>query len=197
MQYAAANILLHRPLAQFGNAASLTTGNVSRQICVQHACLIAHYLQDYHDRYGSAMTLSWVSLHIVATGATTLIASTAENQSNSLEDLHFSCLQTCISALSELEKSHLPTKRARKVIQHAIRVLDLDDRVYAAPPLREVRDRPLPSISIPPPGVTLGDGVGSGGLDFFADISETFSFEEFLPPGSQTDMLHSVGSFLV
>lgn len=194
MQYAAANILLHRPLAQFGNASQATLNNVSRQICVQHSCLIAHYLRDYHDEHGSAMTLSWIALHIVATASTTLIANIAEHSSHSNEELQLSCLQTCIRALNELEKSHLPTKRARKVIQHAMRLLDLDDRVTMAPQLREFRDVPLPSIFHPLTDIGWINGASCGDT-LLPDIPEAFSFDEFLPAGSQTDMLLSFGSF--
>ncbi|CAK7236489.1 hypothetical protein SBRCBS47491_009655 [Sporothrix bragantina] len=136
MQYAAAMILLHRPLAQFGkdltalgapDAAS--SAEQSRQICIDHAGRIAGYLQEYAECHGSVMTMSWVSLHIVATAATTLIANIAERRPGADPTAlasQLDSLRRCLGTLSELEKSHVVTRRVRKVIQSAIRLLNID-----------------------------------------------------------------------
>ena len=63
-----------------------------------------------------------------------------------------------------------------------------------APPLREFRDVPLPSIFHPLTDISWIDGA-SCGEPLLTDVPEAFSFDEFLPAGSQTDMLHSFGSF--
>jgi hypothetical protein len=51
MQCAAADILLHRPLAQLGNAAAFIAGNVPR-ICVERA-----FPAIRHDHYANDITL--------------------------------------------------------------------------------------------------------------------------------------------
>ncbi|KAB5551066.1 fungal-specific transcription factor domain-containing protein [Coniochaeta sp. 2T2.1] len=124
MQYAAAMILLHRPLADFGKDPKqrVAASEVSRGICVRNACDIAQHLQEYFNQHGSVLTMSWIALHIVATAATTLIGNIAERRA----DHQLDCLRKCLGALNELEKSHVVTRRVRKVIQHAIRLLNLD-----------------------------------------------------------------------
>ncbi|CAK7228658.1 hypothetical protein SEUCBS140593_006988 [Sporothrix eucalyptigena] len=135
MQYAAAMILLHRPLAQFGKdlpalpSAAASSAEQSRQICIDHAGHIARCLQEYSDCHGSVMTMSWVSLHIVATAATTLIANIAERRPGAdmaVVAPQLDSLRRCLGTLSELEKSHVVTRRVRKVIQSAIRLLNID-----------------------------------------------------------------------
>ncbi len=128
MQYAAAVILIHRPLAQFGKELSLenASAEISRQTCIEHACLIAQYVQQYSACHGSVMTMSWISLHIVATAATSLIANIAERRLGIDVDHQLDCLRKCLVTLNELEKSHVVTRRVRKVIQSAIRLLNID-----------------------------------------------------------------------
>lgn len=135
MQYAAAMILLHRPLAQFGKdlnfnllagPSASASAELSRQICVDHASRIARCVQEYSDCHGSVMTMSWVSLHIVATAATTLIANIAERRSGADVAQQLDSLRKCLGTLNELEKSHVVTRRVRKVIQSAIRLLNID-----------------------------------------------------------------------
>ena len=205
MQYSSAAILLHRPLANFGTSPPNPSPNskLSREICVHHACLIAQYLQHYREHHGSVQTMSWIALHMIATASTTLIANLSEHGDDSSLQRQLSCLQSCIRALSELEKSHVPTRRVRKVIQQAMRILDLDTQVNSAMPLEcssqsiaEVCD-----ISSSSSTVNLADGAGNGAMlmtDLTVDWSETFlSFDEFLPPGSQVDMLQSFETFFV
>ncbi|KAB5580231.1 fungal-specific transcription factor domain-containing protein [Coniochaeta sp. 2T2.1] len=128
MQYAAAMILLHRPLADFGKDPKqrVAASEVSRGICVRNACDIAQYLQEYFNQHGSVLTMSWIALHIVATAATTLIGNIAERRADVEAEHQLDCLRQCLGALNELEKSHVVTRRVRKVIQHAIRLLNLD-----------------------------------------------------------------------
>lgn len=131
MQYSAAMILLHRPLAQFGKDGAMqsSASEISRQVCIDNACSIAKYLQEYHEAHGSVLTMSWIALHIIATASTTLIASVAERKAGPDAERQLDCLRRCLDALSELEKSHVVTRRVRKVIQHAIRLLNLDATV--------------------------------------------------------------------
>ncbi|KAF7562913.1 hypothetical protein G7046_g1230 [Stylonectria norvegica] len=204
MQYSAAAILLHRPLATFGSSPPnpSPSSKVSKDICVHHACLIAQYLQHYQEHHGSVLTMSWIVLHMIATASTTLIANLSENGAGSGVARQLSCLQTCIRALTELEKSHIPTRRVRKVIQQAMRILCLDTKVNNAAPLdcgsqslTEEADFANSHLATIP-----ADGTGNGAMlmaDFAIDWSEAFlSIDEFLPPGSQIDMLQSFESFL-
>ncbi|KAL1887131.1 hypothetical protein Sste5346_010420 [Sporothrix stenoceras] len=147
MQYAAAMILLHRPLAQFGTdltalpSPAAADAAQSRQICIEDAGRIARCLQEYADGHGSVMTMSWVSLHIVATAATTLIASIAEHRPpGTMSDSDMAAvapqldsLRRCLTTLNELEKSHVVARRVRKVIQSTIRLLNMDAVIKTGP----------------------------------------------------------------
>ncbi|CAM1507727.1 Fc.00g045750.m01.CDS01 [Cosmosporella sp. VM-42] len=202
MQYSAAAILLHRPLANFGTSPPNPSPNskLSREICVHHACLIAQYLQHYREHHGSVQTMSWIALHMIATASTTLIANLSEHGDDSSIERQLSCLQSCIRALNELEKSHIPTRRVRKVIQQAMRILDLDTQVNNAIHFGcDSQIAEFSTISGSAATADLTDAAGNGAMlmtDLTLDWSETFmSFDEFLPPGSQVDMLQSFESF--
>jgi len=185
MQYAAAMILLHRPLAQFGKDLSLrsSASEISRQICIDNACLIAQYAQEYHDQHGSVVTMSWIALHIVATAATTLIANVAERRSFNLSmDHQLDSLRKCLGTLNELEKSHVVTRRVRKVIQQAIRLLNLDATLNVGAPgwsAANLLSGPLPF-----------NPVASG-----QENNVQFPLFDLLPSGSQFDMLNSFESY--
>lgn len=182
MQYSSAAILLHRPLASFGNSAEGPTpaGRVSREICINHACLIAQYIRHYQDTHGTVISMSWISLHMIATATTTLIASLSETEVDGGTERQLSCLQTCIRALHELEKSHIPTRRVRRVIQQAIRILDLDVRVAGAAPLQgssEAFSGIFGGNEVTVPNewtATLDDPMFMGDLSM--DISQTWDF---------------------
>ncbi|PGH28271.1 hypothetical protein AJ80_00162 [Polytolypa hystricis UAMH7299] len=184
MQYAAAMILLHRPLAQFGKDSSVrsSAGEISRQICVDNACLIAQYAQEYYEQHGSVFTMSWIALHIVATAATTLIANIAERRNGGLGmDQQLDSLRKCLGTLNELEKSHVVTRRVRKVIQQAIRLLNLDA-----------------TINIGATGLNVASLL-SGPLPFSLATpnqeNRQFPLFDLLPSGPQFDMLNSFESY--
>lgn len=186
MQYAAAMILLHRPLAQFGKDVSLrsSASEISRQICIDNACLIAQYAQEYHDQHGNVVTMSWIALHIVATAATTLIANVAERRNLGASMNHqLESLRKCLGTLNELEKSHVVTRRVRKVIQQAIRLLNLDA-----------------TLNVGAPGWSAASLLsGPLTLNTFASVEDTggsqFPLFDLLPSGTQFDMLNSFESY--
>ncbi len=203
MQYSAAVILLHRPLAQFGNDQldqARPSKETSRQICVQHACLIAQYLRQYEVFHGSLRTLSWVALHMIGTAATTLIATLSERSNSTNATYLFSALQTCIRSLAELEESHLPTRRVRKLILHAMRLLNLESKVNSATSAAPASTHtPLESNCWASASLDIPIGGIWGGEPQAAVQSEAALFDEFLPPGnygSQAEMLMSFESLL-
>ena len=184
MQYFAAMILLHRPQAQFGKEMALqsSASETSRQICIEHACSIAKLLQEYHDEHGSVLTMSWIALHIIATASTTLIANIAERKAGINVERQLSCLRKCLDALNELEKSHVVTRRVRKVIQHAIRLLNLDATIHPFGSVRQLTSLPTPlsfSSSIPVPAMDL----------------QSLPFLDLLPAAYQFDRLNSFESY--
>ena len=184
MQFAAALILLHRPLAHFGKDSSLrsSASEISRQICVENACLIAQYCQEYFDQHGSVMTMSWVALHIVATAATTLIANIAERRTSFVGmDCQLDSLQKCLGVLNELEKSHVVTRRVRRVIQQAIKLLNLEAALNLGAAGLSVSSMRTGGGHLPVTGQNL-------------DPSQT-PLLDLLPSGSQFDMLHSFESY--
>ena len=198
MHFSAAMILLHRPLAQFGKDSNhrSPTSETSRQICVDNACLIARYAMEYCEQHGSVLTMSWISLHIVATAATTLIANIAESESLGLSVEHqLGCLRDCLSTLNELEKSHVVTRRVRRVIQQAIRLLNLDATLNTGTPaaggwnLNSLLG--TNSLFLGGGGGGGGGGVGSGG----GQDQRQFPLFDLLPPGPQFDMLNSFQSY--
>lgn len=206
MQYSSATILLHRPLADFGNSSGHSTSafKVSRDICINHACLIAQYIHHYQDNHGTVLSMSWIALHMIATATTTLIASLSEAEAFPGTERQLSCLQTCMKALSELEKSHVPTRRVRKVVQQAMRILDLDARVAEAAPLQGSNE--VPVSEAPPEEFQVEASIWDLGQEGFIpmtdssnmnDLGQTWDFlDQFLPAGSQTDMLQSFENFL-
>lgn len=175
-------ILLHRPLADFGKDPQLrsSASEISRQVCVENACLIAQALQEYFDQHGSVLTMSWIALHIMATAATTLIANIAERRGVANVDNQLESLRKCLGSLNELEKSHVVTRRVRKVIQHAIRLLNLDATIN--------------------PGGNLGKSVGLMAPMSFnrttpnCDVAQ-FPLLDLLPTSSQFEMLNSFESY--
>lgn len=198
MQYSAAVILLHRPLATFGISPTPPRSALSRETCVRHACLVAHYIHAYQEQHGSVLTMSWIALHMIATASTTLIAKLSEDSDSCFgRGLHISCLAICVSALGELEKSHLPTIRVRKVIQQAMRMLDLDVKVQRAEGLGRARgalQRFMTSaadLAVGSEKTKLGASSAAAADDFDDFFAHDFSFDEFLPQGFQTDMLQS------
>ncbi|KJR87588.1 uncharacterized protein SPSK_01495 [Sporothrix schenckii 1099-18] len=235
MQYSAAVILLHRPLAQFGaepTPHAIAYGpysshnrpspkETSRQICIQHACLIAQYLQQYEECHGSLRTLSWVTLHMISTAAATLIATLSERRDTPGSNTPYlvSSLQMCIRTLGALEESHLPTRRVRKLFLHAMRLLNLESMLASVARTTETAGAPAtlmsPSMSpSSPPFVapihtpagtwapaSLDMPIGGiwAGETHSAMHAEAATFDEFLPPDhyvSHTEMLLSFESLL-
>lgn len=184
MQYSAALILLHRPLAEFGKNPSeeCPPSEVSRRLCVEQACAIADYLQQYHDSYGSVMTMSWISLHIVATAATTLIANIAERRGDLDVSRQLESVRKCLGTLNELETSHVVTRRVRKVIQQAIRLLNLDATINSG---GSAWQQPC-NLPVAVPFVT------NGAQEF---VPLQFPFLDLLPVPAQFDMLNSFESY--
>lgn len=174
-------ILLHRPLAQFGKDGEMQSSGseMSRQTCIDHACSISQYLQEYHGEHGTVSTMSWIALHIIATASTTLIANVAERKNAADLERQLNCLRKCLDALSELEKSHVVTRRVRKVIQHAIRLLNLDATINPAGSARQ-----FTTLAMPKP-FSLVAGV---------DL-EPMTFLDLLPAGTQFDGLNSFESY--
>ena len=183
MQYAAAQILLHRPQAQFGRTFQEANieRDLSRQICIDNACAIADYLKDYSSCYGSVSTMSWVALHIIATAATTLIAAAVECSDGNDPTHLLACLKTCLGSLGELEKSHVVTRRVKKVIQHAMRLLHLDEQPAS--------DWTMTNMSWLAPNQQLPL------LPEDPNANSTVSLLNYLPTGGQFDMLHSFNAY--
>jgi hypothetical protein len=196
MQYAAALILLHRPVAHFGadSAEQTSASESSRQICVYNACLIAQYLQEYNEQHGSVSTMSWVSLHIIATASTTLVANVAERKGNPDSKSQLSCLQTCMRSLNELEKSHVVTRRVRKVIQHAIRLLDLDSMIDFMSSSLSYDTSACQAFGLAAPLMTPTQELGVGSTEL-ETIPQVFQLNELLPVWTQFDMLNSFESY--
>lgn len=187
MQHAAAKILLHRPSASFGKPEEMQSSESehSRQICVENACLIADVLQDYSTQYGSISTMSWIALHMIGTASTTLIAAVVERKDGNDVKRQLACLKTCLESLNALEKSHVVSRRVKRVIQHAMRLLNLDAEMT----LRS-SNWPLPESNIFPSTYqsTVTQDLG---------LSSTLPLLDHLPTGSQFDMLNSFDSYFV
>ncbi len=174
MHYAAAQVLLHRPLAYFGSVVAhhSRASDMARRICVEHACLVAQYLRDYADLHGDVRTMPWVTLHNIAVAATTLTASIAEERRGCCQaerEAQLTHLHVCMRSLSELERSHPVTRRVRRVLWHALRLLKLEHlvRSKAAHPQQpqqqqQQQQQNLPEVSMIGNGVTGGIGSGSG-----------------------------------
>lgn len=207
MQFSAAMILLHRPLAQFGKDGEMQSSGseMSRQICIDNACSITRYLQEYHAEHGSVSTMSWIALHIIATASTTLIANVAERKATADLDAQLGCLRSCLDALSELEKSHVVTRRVRKVIQHAIRLLNLDATINLAGSVRQFTTLATPqsfaasAMTTAATGATgtgtAATGTGTGTATATGLEMQTMTFLDLLPAGSQFDGLNSFESY--
>ncbi|KDB21487.1 hypothetical protein H109_06581 [Trichophyton interdigitale MR816] len=128
MQYCAAVILLYRPLANFGVEASERSDYSPqfRLICVKHAMDATRYMEDYRANYGNATTLSGISLHIISTVSTTLIADITERRHSDVSR-EFHCLIVCVRTLLELEQTYLVALQVRKVIEVVIRICNLEN----------------------------------------------------------------------
>jgi hypothetical protein len=124
MQYYCSKILLHRPTASFGSKLSEMSPqrDESRQICIDNAKNIANALQDYRVLYGDASTFSGVGLHMISTSATILIAAIVDRR---LPDLIFA-LQTCVTALSEMERAYIVARRVRRIIRLIVGLCHID-----------------------------------------------------------------------
>lgn len=183
MQYASAQILLHRPQAHFGKSLDEPNADrdLSRRICIDHACLIADYLKDYGNCYGSVSTMSWVALHMIGTAATTLIAAVVEGRDGTDPVQLLACLKTCLGSLGELEKSHVVTRRVKKVIQHAMRLLHLDEQIAT--------DWSMASMA----WSTAGQNFPP--LTEDPTIPSAASLLNYLPTNGQFDVLQSFNSY--
>ncbi|KAK2836854.1 hypothetical protein FQN49_006657 [Arthroderma sp. PD_2] len=128
MQYCAAVILLYRPLANFGIEDSERSDYSSqfRLICVKHAVDATRYMEDYRNNYGNATTLSGISLHVISTVSTTLIADISERRHTDVSQ-EFHCLIVCVRTLLELEQTYLVAQQVRKVLEVVIRVCNLEN----------------------------------------------------------------------
>ena len=131
MQYSTAVILLHRPFAGFDDPKDTVDSTLFdrlRRICVQHACLIAQYLQQYRDTHGGWDKLSWTCLHPICTATTTLMAGMAKGVHGPDHTVLWACLATCIRAIDELSQSHPPARYYRNIIGETVKLLDLEAR---------------------------------------------------------------------
>ena len=127
MQYFSSKIILHRATAEFGSAVPQQSAqsDKSRQICVENAKSIANALHDYRATYGDATTLSGVGLHVIATASTILIADISERKSIDVAGQAVA-LNTCVLALSEMEKTYTVARRVRRIIRLVMGLCHLD-----------------------------------------------------------------------
>lgn len=202
MQYSSAMILLHQPTAKFGSRLNEPGSRTatSRKQCVLYATGIARCLQDYRRKYGDATSLSGVSLHTIATAATTLVADMAERKSGDMS-LEMHSLKICVRTLGELETTYFVARRVRKIIQLIIRVCHLESdylanqHSVALAPSEQVEDSML--------------GVQDDGHEFMSDQLEAnnalfadagmsgyspFAFDELLPTSAHFDIFHTFDS---
>ncbi|PGH04920.1 hypothetical protein GX51_03216 [Blastomyces parvus] len=128
MQYCAAIIILYRPLAGFGKADTrkLETSDKFRNICVQHAIKIAHYLTDYRAYHRNATTLSGIALHIIEMACTVLISDIAEKLKTTDVTNEYTYLAVCVQTLLELEQTYLVAQKVRKILKKIINLCNLD-----------------------------------------------------------------------
>jgi hypothetical protein len=185
MQHAAARILIHRPSAQFGKAAEVQSpeSKASRQVCIENAYLIAKLLQNYAAQYGSVSTMSWIALHMIATASTTLIAAAVERRDRIGAEQYLSPLKTCLESLNALEKSHVVTRRVKKVIQQAMRLLNLDANLaLISHTWNQASTTTLSPSAFPRP---LSEDLNLPPVPLL----------DYLPTGCQFDMLNSFNSY--
>jgi len=124
--------------------------------------------------------MSWVALHMIATAATTLIAAAVEGRDGSDPTHLLACLKTCLGSPGELEKSHVVTKRVKKVIQHAMRLLHLDEQ--------------LASDWSSMPWANAGQSLTTPLIEEPASNS-ALTLLNYFPTAGQFDMLHSFNSY--
>ncbi|EEQ29259.1 conserved hypothetical protein [Microsporum canis CBS 113480] len=144
MQYCAAVILLYRPLANFGieNSERSDYSSQFRLICVKHAIDATRYMEDYRNNHGNATTLSGISLHVISTVSTTLIADITERRHANVSQ-EFRCLIICVRTLLELEQTYLVALQVRKVLEVVIRICNLENNE-------------LQTASLLPEGLSIG-----------------------------------------
>ncbi|KAK5404219.1 hypothetical protein LTR06_009778 [Exophiala xenobiotica] len=201
MQYSSALILLHQPAARFGTRleAPESRSATSRRQCVHHATEIARFLQDYRQKHGDASSLSGVSLHIIATAATTLVAYITEGKPADVSaGMHF--LKICVRTLGELETTYFVARRVRKIIQLIIRICHLESDYLAS-------HHSMALASSSQHEVVIGDRSRCN--DFMSEQIEAnsslfteetlsgyspFAFDEFLPTSAHFDIFHTFDS---
>jgi uncharacterized protein (UPF0147 family) len=131
--------------------------------------------------------MSWIALHVVATASTTLIANIAERRAGLQQEQQLEALRKCLDSLSELEKSHVVTRRVRKVIQQAIRLLNLDGTINSVN--GNSKTFAVSGIALTNPlSYPTNDSSTLGDL-------QSFPFLDMLPNTSQFDMLNSFESY--
>lgn len=197
IQFCAAMILLHQPVAKFGSRSleSEDRSAHSRRQCIHFATTIASYLQDFQQQYGDATQLSGVALHSTALAATTLIAIIAERKSPDVS-ARMQSLRSCVLALAELETTYRVARRVRKIIQLIIRVCHLETEFV------ESQHRSASASSHPATLVgnsTIENEVAEHALPCdmeFPDetvLSEysSFAFDESLLMSAQFDVFHT------
>lgn len=155
---------------------------------------MAQLLQEYCCHHGGASTLSGVALHAIATAATALIASVAEQSPHTNKGSQLMALKTCVRSLGELEKTFPVAQRVRRTLQLVIRLCHLE-RDYLAAQQPEVTassmilgNQDAIHHDIQAPGLEANEAQS---LDSFLTNSP-FSWDEFLPAVSQYDVLPSV-----
>ncbi|KLJ06214.1 hypothetical protein EMPG_10363 [Blastomyces silverae] len=162
MQYCAAIIILYRPLAGFGkvDTRKLETADKFRNICVEHAIKIAHYLTDYRAYHSDATTLSGIALHIIEMACTILISDIAERVKTTDVTSEYTYLAVCVQTLLELEQTYLVAQKVRKILKKVIDLCNLDSRrlkqlatymdaQFEPPPVFAAETRSNPSSRIP------------------------------------------------
>jgi hypothetical protein len=209
MQYSSAMILLHQPTARFGcrllNDEQENRSAISRIQCVHYATEIARFLQDYRRKHGDASSLSGVSLHAIATAATTLVADVAERKRNPESiSLEMESLRICVRTLGELETTYFVARRVRKIIQLIIRVCHLESEYLANHQVVVVTPAPCAQLVD-----TVGEHLTEDDNSDHQQSTETnsdmnpfleaaipsgyspFAFDEFLPTSSYFDIFHT------
>lgn len=123
MQFCVAVILLYRPYAAFGTSVSeLDASELARRdICVQHARILASIVGDYLKIHKSATTMASTGLYNIATAAVVLIADSADRGSLDQRSDHLYNIKVLVAALQDLEASYLVAETVLKQIGYLLK----------------------------------------------------------------------------
>jgi hypothetical protein len=194
MQYYSSKIILHRATAEFGSAVpqAFALSDRSRHICVDNAKSIATALIDYRQTYGDATTLSGVGLHIIATASTILIADISEKRSNDIA-AEIVALNTCVLALTEMEKTYTVARRVRRIIRLVMGLCHLEvDSIDALPE----QDKEQMPVALPVAGADYSSQANFA--QFVGQANEMpnwynfFYANDLMSGASQFDIMYSL-----